>query len=371
MRSHVNCTMVHNIIRNWRDQLLASVDRPAPCPLGWVPSVFTPVFYGYRDHELSLAAPQVVAAAAGKTAPSTLPGSIEVTCRVFYPTLDGAPANAPPLTGCATSPLIVFSHGQCAPSEQVPSDFYLAWHELPATLARAGYIVVVPRYAAPGTDEAAEQLVRLVTWARSESSPYAEMLKPAPQTGLVGHSYGAATTARVINEGRIGVEACAVLSPQEAGGLDLAKPLLWTWGAGEFPPSDTNLDLWEPSHPAHAVEFRAAGHHDYLPSGRAPCAEGQQNEITLMPYLAADIVALFFGRYLPQDRPERLWWMWWLPSPKVRISLQPAWWPRTTEQQFYAGGWFSAWPLLDTGTYDPIELHYWAGGQWNSVIRGD
>lgn len=362
--------MIRRFVRTRRDQLLAGIHETAPCPLGWAPSVFTPVFSGYRDHALTLHPPQVLASAADSAARSTMPGAIDVSCRVFYPTLDGSPSGAQPLTGCAQTPLVIFSHGMCAPNGSIPSDFYLAWYELPTTLARAGYVVVVPRHEAPNTDEATEEVVRIARWARSGSSPYAAMLKPPPQTGLVGHSYGGATVARVISENRIPVGGCALLSPQEAGGLDSSIPLLWTWGDDELPPSDPRLDFWEPSHSAHAIEFRGGAHHDYLPSGRAPCAAGQQNDVRLMPYLAADVVALFFARYLPQDRPDSPWWAWWPPLPKVRISLQPGWWPRTTEQQFYAGGWFAAWPLLDTGNYDPIELHHWSGGHWNSVVRG-
>ena len=177
--------MFPNLVRNWLDRVLAWVDCPAPCALGWIPSVFTPVFYGYRDHELVLPPQQVATQTltAGPITTTGVPGSIEVRCRVFYPTLDGAPADAPPLTGCAQTPLIVFSHGQCG-SPPFP-DLQVAWYELASTVARAGYVVVVPKYVDPGSDEAAEQLVRTVTWARSAESPYAKMVKPAPQTGLV------------------------------------------------------------------------------------------------------------------------------------------------------------------------------------------
>jgi hypothetical protein len=137
-----------------RDQLLVRLDQRARCPLGWIPSVFAPVFHGYRDHQLSLPPPDVVATEARIAFAGTTPvpaGWIEVACRVFYPTLDGSPQDAPPLIGCG------FSHGQCAVSQgKPPSDFYKAWYDLPATLARAGYVVVVPRFEAPNSEHGVE-----------------------------------------------------------------------------------------------------------------------------------------------------------------------------------------------------------------------
>ena len=53
---------------------------------------------------------------------------------------------APPDTGeilraCGLYPLIVFAHGHCF----TDTDEYLKWFEVPAVLARAGYVVAVPR----------------------------------------------------------------------------------------------------------------------------------------------------------------------------------------------------------------------------------
>lgn len=372
-RTTVGGAVIGRHIRAVRDGVLARLDTPAPCALGWIPSVFTPVFYGYRDHDLSLAAPVVAELSATDALPlGSLPiaGSIDATCRVFYPSLDGSPHDAPPRTGCSTTPLIVFAHGQCDPGN-VPSDFYLAWYELRATLARAGYVVVVPRFEASGarSDDDLERLVRPVDWARS-SSPYKEMLKPSPSTGLVAHSYGAGLAARAVTESRIAARALALLSPQEAVLPHASMPLLRTWGDGFDVMTAADLFSWTPAAAAHAVQFVGAEHHDYIPVGRAECAQYQQNGVTLMPLLAADIVTLFMGRYLPQDRPGRGGCSLPLPRPHVPISLEPANWARTTEQQFYAGGWHAAWPLLDTGDYQPVRLHHWSGGSWHTTTRG-
>lgn len=367
--------MVVGRVRRWRDQVLVRDDLPAPCPIEWVPSVFSPVFYGYRDHELTLPPPPPDLAPVASAVPGDftvpLPGSLSAKCRVFYPTLDGSPQDAPPLTGCATTPLIVFSHGQCAPGS-LPVDFHLAWYELPATLARAGYVVVIPSYDDPNSDEDLERLVRLISWARSDSSPYASMLKPPPRTGLVGHSYGAAMTVWAIRERRVPIGGYALLSPQGSVSADIPEPILWTWGDLGDLTADPRIDQWEPSQPAHAVQFVDAEHHDYLPWGRVECAKSQQTDVRLMPHLAADIVTLFFARYLPQDRPRvSPRWLPWPFRPRVSARLQPVKWPLTTKQRFYAGGWFSAWPLLDSGDYEPVNMHYRAGGEWRTIVRGD
>lgn len=368
--------MVLESVRRWRDQVLAWDDIPIPCPIDWAPSVFTPVFYGYRDHELTLPPPEPELAPIASAAPGDLaiplPGSMEARCRVFYPSLDGSPPDAPVLTGCATTPLIVFSHGQCAPGGQIPGNFHHAWYELPATLARAGYVVVVPDYDDPNSDEDLERLVRLIRWVRSSTSPYASMLKSPPQTGLVGHSYGAAMTVRAMKERRIPVGGYALLSPQGSSSVDIPQPVLWTWGDGGDLTADPRIDFWEPTQPAHAVQFVGAEHHDYMPFGRVECAKSQQNDVRLMPHLAADIVTLFFGRYLPQDRPRRRdRWLPWPVRPRVSARLEPVNWPLTTEQKFFAGGWFSAWPLLETGNYQQVIMHYRARGEWRTIVRGD
>lgn len=368
--------MVFDRVRTWRDQVLAWDDIPAPCPIEWTPSVFAPVFYGYRDHELTLLPPDPEVASLATAGPGDVtmpfPGSLDANCRVFYPSLDGSPQGAPQLTGCATTPLIVFSHGQCAPGGELPPDFHRAWFELGSTLARAGYVVLVPSYDAPNSDEDLERLVRLIRWVRSDSSPYASMLKPPPKTGLVGHSYGAAMTVRAIKEKQVPVGGFAMLSPQGSVRTDIPEPVLWTWGDGADQTADPRLDFWEPSQPAHAVQFVGAEHHDYLRYGRVDCAKSQQNDVRLMPHLAADIVTLFFGRYLPQDRPRRRdrWFPWPL-LPRVSAKLRPVKWPLTTEQKFFAGGWFSSWAPLDTGNHEPVHMHYRARGKWHSIVRGD
>src|SRR6267142_1493243 len=93
------------------------------CPISWRPTPLTPVFYGVRDYDQNQGAPGA--------------------CRVFFPSIDGAVFSAPILEDCGLYPLILFVHGHCNETEH-----FKRWFELPAQLARSGYIVVVPEMTA-------------------------------------------------------------------------------------------------------------------------------------------------------------------------------------------------------------------------------
>src|SRR5262249_54964160 len=99
------------------------IPPPDICPIAWQPGALTPVFYGARDLTPAEGAP--------------------VPLRVFFPSLDGSVFSAPILDGCGRYPVILFAHGAC------PTDVehYKKWFQLPAELARSGYVVVVPELA--------------------------------------------------------------------------------------------------------------------------------------------------------------------------------------------------------------------------------
>lgn len=98
---------------------------PATCPIGWQPAALTPVFFGARSLGTADGAP--------------------VSLRVFFPSLDGAVETAPLLEGCGRYPLVLFCHGHCI--GEVGEAHHRRWFRIPAQLARAGYVVVVPHLA--------------------------------------------------------------------------------------------------------------------------------------------------------------------------------------------------------------------------------
>jgi hypothetical protein len=81
------------------------------CDICWQPSVLAPVFFGIKDFGVR-----------EEGAP--------VALRVFYPSIDGAPHDAPFLEECGAYPLVLFLHGWCNETEH-----YKKWHHLPAQLA--------------------------------------------------------------------------------------------------------------------------------------------------------------------------------------------------------------------------------------------
>jgi hypothetical protein len=195
------------------------------------------------------------------------------------------------------------------------------------------------------------------------------VVMPDPATGLAGHSFGAGLTGRVVVDGSIAVKAHASLSGHSTSAL-LSRPIpkLLTWGTGGedllVPVEDWSTRV--PS-PAHVVEIHDAGHWDYLPEGRSTCTE-QRGACTLVPTLAADLVALFFARYMPPERwtgsgPS------WLPWFRVGPSLRPPPLLLTTEQRFFAGGHLVSWQLMDERSGCGLTLNWKTSQGSGTVVR--
>ena len=345
---------------------------PAPsCPISWQPNPLAPVFYGVRDYGIEDGAPG--------------------PCRVFFPSLDGSPNSAEILTSCGLYPLVLFAHGQC-----LEPNHYKKWYSLPATLARAGYVVAVPQLSASypwvDTDPDFALLGRLGSWLRGaeliSQRPFADRridtlsavligalggwlhaaweyrstLLPPPMTGVAGHSYGSLKAARLAAQ-TSGISAYASLSgpwlewPEvPARPLDaLTIPTLLTWGTGI---TDVNAQLVPsllPPPPRHLAVFKDGEHWDYLPPDSA-CDQGQRGLCGLTPSLAADLVTMFFGRYLHPpnlvDVPAR-----------IPVSLIPPPLALSEEQQFFAGGWLESFSQLTDTAECSVTLSWEVGSE--------
>ena len=323
------------------------------CPISWQPAAVAPVFYGFRDYD----------AADGAPGP----------CRVFFPSLDGSPESAEILTTCGRYPLVLFAHGDCSEPEH-----YKKWLLLPATLARAGYVVAVPRLSGDApwdADDEIRLLDALNAWLRGfqpvslstivrrgamrvatpltrlrrrpvrvllpgvwEHSP---VLLPQPWMGVAGHSYGALKAARFAVEVG-GVQAYASLSGAWLGWppavpsplASMHVPSLFTWGEGGL---TDFIAQWHPSppvpQPRHQAVFRNGEHWDYLAT---TCDGGVRGPCQMTPTLAADLATMFFGCYLP---PEK----WINAGMGIDSSLIPQWpLPLSQEQEVFAGGWLQS-----------------------------
>ena len=317
---------------DWLRNIAAAVIRllekllPRRCAIPWRPNALAPVFYGTGDVGPTDGAP--------------------ATARVYFPSLDGSPEGAPILPDCGRYPLIVLAHGHC-PGDP---DHYLKWIELPAQLARAGYVVAVPQLPQIGggtaPSQADDDLARvreLIVWMRS-AWVHRSTLEPAPGTGLVGHSFGAGLAGRLAADGDL--RAYASLSGHVASQVREAidVPKLFTWGfpaatADEFLVPIPEAAWDELATPKHRVVSAELSHWDYLPPGRVPCEQGRG---TCRPagVMVWDLVTMFFGTYLPPPAVPDL-------PDQIPPSLIPPPLDLTEEQQFFAGGWLSGTGLLE------------------------
>jgi hypothetical protein len=302
----------------------APIPTLASCPIAWQPNALAPVFYGYRDYGVAEGSPTGV--------------------RVFFPSLDGSPDSGEILQDCGRYPIILFAHGNC----DRDSDEYLKWFEVPAQIARAGYIVAAPRLpqvegggTLPSEADGDLAILRdLVSWLRTGWSESA-MVAPPPAAGLAGHSYGAGVAGRLAGEGSVSAFASLSGIMARVTQRAIAIPKLFIWGSDEGGTGGALTDdEWAAITPSkHRVVFEDLQHWDYLPAGRSNCEDGR-GTCGAAHVAAADLLIMFFAKYLPPELwpnlpdliPDNL-------VPPLPLTL-------TTDQQFFAGGWLTGFPVL-------------------------
>ncbi|HYZ77529.1 MAG TPA: alpha/beta fold hydrolase [Gaiellaceae bacterium] len=359
------------------------------CPISWQPNALEPVFYGIRDETARVRPRALIARAASwRVLPRALATLATLAvrrrfaitspifgghrCRVFFPSLEGSPFSAPTLEEeCGRYPLIVFVHGMCG-----EPDHYKKWEYLPAQLARGGHVVVVPelRQIAGGTDPQQADgdlsvLGEVITWIRTESA-YRAIVAPAPITGIVGHSYGGGLAARFVATNPGAISAFASMSGVSGVGIShvAAAPIakLFMWGSDQLMdaalvdmnPAPSSATWNAVSLPKHSAIFNEIGHWDYLPAGTTAC-DAQRGQCGRTPALAAELLMMFFGRYLTAPGAPNL-------LGQIGPRLIP---PRlqnmalSQDQQFFAGGYLYAFEnlsIFDLGCQ--VRLAWDAGG---------
>lgn len=298
-----------------------SVHGPLPppdsCPISWQPSALTPVFYGVRDYGSATGAP--------------------LNLRVFFPSLDGAVYSAPILQGCGRYPLVLLAHGDCHPSVE----HYKNWFLLPAQLARAGYIVVVPELPNIATHPSAEDhpalpaIARTLAWMRT-GWEHKNVLMPARATGIIGHSFGALLAARFAGTNVMAAFASlsGVWQDWPSGPLPIARltiPIFFTWGEEDQFVALSEQQWNALALPKHRVVFANGLHWDYLPQGSTPCDQAR-GPCRYLALAVADYVTMFFAKYLPPELSPHL-------LDRIPDSLTPPPLVLTPEQEFYAGSY--------------------------------
>lgn len=287
------------------------------CDLGWQPSILAPVFYGSREVGEAEGAPLRTA--------------------VFFPSTDGSPSTALPVTSCGRYPLVLLLPGSCA-----ETDHFLAWEALAAPLARSGYVVAVPElgfHFAPWDPDnnLMPRLEALLFWMRG-GWQYRSLLLSAEMTAVIGHSYGALLAGR-LTQGAHPIGAYASLSGvwhewPSTPPIPLPRigqPMLLTWGDGLFD-ANANVAAWftQLTGVRHSLEFEGGEHWDYL-AGRTTCQGVEGDCPGFMRDVAFDTVNAFLSHYLP---PER----WWLLPHTISEKLEVPDLDLTLEQERYVGG---------------------------------
>jgi dienelactone hydrolase len=303
----------------------APIPPLAGCPIAWQPNALAPVFYGYRDYGVAEGSPTDV--------------------RVFFPSLDGSPDTGEILRDCGRYPIIVFAHGNC----DIDIDEYLKWFEVPAQLARAGYVVAAPRLpqveggTLPSQADGDLAILRdLVSWLRTGWSESAVVAPLPAAAGLAGHSFGAGVAGRLAGGGSVSAFASLSGVMARATREAIAIPKLFIWGSNEFIPpgvalTDTEWAAVTP--PKHRVVFEDLEHWDYLPPGHSNC-ENRRGPCGAARPATWDLLIMFFAKYLSPELWPNLSGL--IPDnlvPPLPLTLTP-------DQQFFAGGWLSGFPLL-------------------------
>jgi hypothetical protein len=313
------------------DRAVAASDATAGCPIPWRPNALEPVFYGIREYTEQAGAP--------------------TDLRVFYPSLDGAPAGAEMLRGCGRYPLILFFHGDCDQPGGGDEE-YRRWTHLPAQLARSGYVVAVPRIPGiaafpPEAAQTQDLLADVATWMRV-TWEHRTTLMPPPATGLIGHSNGALHAGILAR--RIGVAGVVSLSGEwtlwqsKHGPVPIRSgsvPRLFTWGTGLDAHAQLATSLWNTiPRPRHRAIFDGAGHWDYLHHTKVDVGCTGIGDCPNVGEATTDLVTMFFANYLPPqgspDLPDRV--------PNQLVPPPPL--QLTPQQQAYAGGHLIGWKTM-------------------------
>jgi pimeloyl-ACP methyl ester carboxylesterase len=328
-------------------------DLSATGNVNWTPDVAHPVFWGFQDLTTADGPPRDV--------------------RIYYPTIEGFTAGPPILKLCVIRwPVVLFLHGQPPPG--VPTaGYHRAWWQIPAVLARSGYVVVVPNHDAQlPTDENAPAMVAAATadlnWVRTQWADREWADKSAGSTAVAGHSYGALLAARVAAANPDFGAFVSLSGPyEELNPLQVLSPivpasfLMWAkLDGGSLGLTFEDLDsghVWDQLTQWKYGAVVQAEHFDYLAANqtgtaeRGPCAQ--------VGAVTADLLALFLSGYMPVP----------LSRTTVPVGLTPPQVQLTPAQQFYAGAHLGGLDAFQHGTGCRLDLRWNVHGGVTGSLR--
>jgi pimeloyl-ACP methyl ester carboxylesterase len=298
----------------------------------WTPDVGAPVFYGHQDFTT------------GDGAPRDL--------RVYYPSVEGVPTDAPLLTRCLVQwPVVLLLHGQ-PPADLVGDlEYHQRWSRVAGVLARSGYVVVVPsvdHHQVPrDPDPVRDEVLAAMDWVRSD---WAESKWVHPELAAVaGHSLGGVLATHVatanpdiralvsfsgdfINRGRID---------------DVAVPSLFFWVDQSLTEDIDLLGLWDQlSMPRYRGVFDGE-HFDYLrPADTGPATP--RGDCDSLGPATADLAALFIARTAPGP----------FASHQPAEDLRPPSVDLTDQQRFFAGAHLEGLGAFDRDPDCQLDLRW-------------
>jgi pimeloyl-ACP methyl ester carboxylesterase len=310
------------------------------CPSGpaegegidWTPDVGAPVFYGHQDVTPADGAPRDL--------------------RVFYPSVDGSPPDAPLFKRCLVRwPVVLFLHGQ-APVDLVgTASYHLRWALGPAVLARSGYVVVVPSLSSQQiiTDPEAARDAALadLDWVRTDWSGATSVSQDLG--AVVGHSLGGALATRVA-AARPDLGAVVALSGDFGSGNALSQvqvPSLFLWAKDLLAEDLDLLGTWNQlSMPRYGGSFEGQ-HFDYLRASDVGSST-PRGSCDLLGPAAADLTALFLSLHVPVP----------LSVNEATVDLQPPTVQLTQEQHFFAGGHLNGLGQFESAADCQLDLKW-------------
>lgn len=233
-----------------------------------------------------------------------MPNGHDGLVNLFYPTIEfppmmlNGPATPPPppaLYTCGRAPLIIFVHGD--------NTTFRSWVQLPASLARAGFLVAVPD-AISNRATIIQTVIDFIT----ATAPYRDYFDGT--VGVAGHSLGggAAFSFAIANQvgGFVGLAPHFDEAESSPPFRKLSSPTMIVWGAADntYGPrwdiSGPDVGMWEDIHvPKHLLTLPEAHHYDYVPADSPGVILGTEarGDCPSVPFVVADYVTAFFCRY--------------------------------------------------------------------------
>ena len=301
----------------------------------WTPDILHPMFWGFQDLDV-----------ANGGAPGPL--------RIYYPTYEGTPQNAPILKLCLIRyPVVLFMHGQPPCPDE---NYFKRWQILGMVLARSGYVVVMPKHERDpqaGSSDIGVGLAAL-DFARNAWEHRNWVDSDVTATTVAGHSFGALLAAR-IRQARPTIGAFVGLSGVWTEANDtlpllesIQVPAFFSWGTLAGPASedmdDGGLFPAVPG-PKWAAVFPGE-HFDYL--GPITGCNFERGSCNLIELVMAELVALFISRQVPVKTSRA-------PIPP---SLIPPAVTLTQKQAFFAGGHLNGIGLIESRQGCGIDLRW-------------